>query len=156
MTLASEPTAANPPGPVRAAFWTLIASAAIRVLFAVLTVASWSAFVSEAVAHPSANTSADQMRTYAHTVLIENIVLDLVFAGLWVLFAYKVRAGRNWARLTLTVIVVLFGIFDILNGTDLYTLVSVLVELVAVGLLYLPASREFFAAMKVSKTKPTL
>lgn len=151
MTVESEPTTPNPPGTVRAAFWTLIASAVIRVLFAILTIASWNAFVNEAVAHPLAHTSADQMRSYAHTVLTENIIVDLVFGGLWVLAAYLVRGGRNWARLTLTVIVVLFGIFDILNGTDLYTLISVLIELVAVGMLYLPASREYFAATKADK-----
>jgi hypothetical protein len=151
VTVESEPTTPEPPGPVRASFWTLIASAVIRVIFAIITIASWNAFVNEAVQHLPAHTTAEQMRGYAHTVLTENIIVDLVFGGLWVLFAYLIRNGRNWARLTLTVIVVVFGIFDILNGTDLYTLISVLIELVAVGMLYLPASREYYAATKAAK-----
>ncbi len=64
------------------------------------------------------------------------------------LFAFLMRRGRNWARLTITAIVALFAVLGVLNGSDLFTLVSVLIELVAVGLLYLRSSKAYFTAMR--------
>jgi hypothetical protein len=129
-------------------FWILIASAALRVFAAVLTWASWNSIIDTAMKSVPKGMSAAQWRSEIHTLLIANIVLDLVFAGLYVLFAYKIREGRNWARITITGIVVVFGLYDILTGATAFTLVSVIIELVAVSLLYLASSKEFFAAAK--------
>jgi uncharacterized membrane protein (DUF2068 family) len=74
----------------------------------------------------------------------------VVFGALYVVLAFMIRAGRNWARLSVTAVVVVFGVFDILNGPDVVTLISVLIELVAVGLLYLQRSKDFFAAVKAA------
>jgi hypothetical protein len=136
--------------PVRVSFWILLFSALLRFFFAVVTIATWNSLVDQALRDLPANVTAAQMRTEMHTLLTANLVLDIVFGLLYVLFAYMVRAGRNWARLTVTAIVVVFGLFDILNGTDVFTLISVLLELVAVGLLYAPTSRAFFAAVKAA------
>lgn len=135
MTTPDEPAAA--PGPVRAAFWILVASAALSVLAAITTLASFDSILSSAVRQGAS-------RDALHTYLVVNIALDFVFAAGYVLLGLRVRAGVNWARVTVTAIVVVFALFDILTGTNLITVVAILVELVAVGLLYLPASSPYF------------
>jgi hypothetical protein len=136
----------QPPTQVIASFWILIASAALRVVIVAIILASWQSLIDVQLRNPlPANTTTAQARDAMQTYLTYNVVLDIVFAGLYVLFAYLIRKGRNWARLTMTAIVVLFGLFDILGGTDGITLVSVIIELVAVALLFMPASKAYFA-----------
>jgi hypothetical protein len=154
VTTEAELVRPTPPGPVRASFWILIVSAAFRVFIAILTVASWNSVIDSAMKQVPKGTTRAQWLSDVHTILIANIVLDLVFAGLYVLFAYMVRQGRNWARLTITGIVVLFGLYDIFTSSNLITLISVIVELVAVGLLYLQASKAYFAEIRAQKTQP--
>jgi len=136
---------------VVASFWMLIVSAGLRFLVAVVTVVTWNSEVNTLLRQPRpAHTTLDQARSTIHQYLIVIIALDMVFALLYVLFAYLVRSGRNWARLTITAVVAVFAIFTLLNGGSLYTLISVLIELVAVGLLYLRPAKEFFAAVKAA------
>lgn len=146
----------TPPGPVVVSFWILIVSAALRVLIAVLTLTQYDAIVA-AQLHPLPKGMTVAQATQAiHTYLTANLILDLVFAGLYVLFAFLVRAGHNWARLTVTGVIVVFGLFALLNsttsGTDIVTVLSVLIELVAVALLYLPNSKPYFAPGSAART----
>ena len=130
---------------MQGSFWILIVSAALRVFFGVITIATWTAFTDTQLRGPlPPHTTVAQARSAIHTYLLVNIALDLVFAAAYVLLAYRIRAGRNWARLTITAIVVLFGLFDIFTGANGTTLAIVLVELVGVALLWLPQSRAFF------------
>jgi hypothetical protein len=137
--------ATKPPGPVLGSFWILIVSAALRAVIALVTLVDWQSFVNTQLSEPlPANTTVAQARDAIHTYLTVNVTLDLVFAALYVLCAFQLKAGRNWARVGLTVIVVLFAVFNIIGGTDVVTLISVLVELLAVVLLYVPTSRAYF------------
>lgn len=134
------------PGPVLGSFWILVASAVLRVVVAVITLATWQTIVNDELRGGlPAKTTLAQATAQIHTELTANIALDLVFAALYVLFAFYIKAGRRWARTTLTVIIVVFGLFDILGGTDIFTLIEVVIELVAVGMLYLPNTRAYFA-----------
>ena len=141
---------------MRAAFWLLIVSAALRVFVAVLLLATFQQTIDTAVANPPPGDTAAQVRQYAPTSLTALIVEEFVFAALWVVFAYLVRREKNWARVTLMVLVVLYCIFILFTGTNLYTLVSVLIALVAVGMLYLPSSRAYFAAVRERRQNPVL
>jgi len=141
----------RPPTPVVASFWLLVASAALWFLIAVSSVVTWNSEVNTLLREPRpANTTVSQALGTIHEYLIVNLALDVVVALLYVLFAFMVRSGRNWARLTITGIVGLFAIFGILNGANLYSLIIVLIGLVAVGLLYLRQSKEFFVAVKAA------
>jgi hypothetical protein len=108
----------TPPTQVIASFWILIASAALRVVIVAITLASWNSLIDAQLRNPlPANTTAAQARDAMQTYLTYNVVLDLIFGGL----------------------------FDILGGTDGITLISVIIELVAVALLFMPASKAYFA-----------
>ncbi|HEY3610023.1 MAG TPA: hypothetical protein VGL06_21165 [Pseudonocardiaceae bacterium] len=139
------------PTPVVASFWLLLVSAALWVLLAVISVVTWNSEVDTLLQQPRpANTTQSQALSTIHEYLIVNLAFDMVVALLYVLFAFMVRAGRNRARLTITGIVGLFAIFGILNGANLYSLIIVLLGLVAVGLLYLKQAKQFFAAVKAA------
>lgn len=85
----------------------------------------------------------------------------LVFLGLGLLFAFKMRAGRNWARITLTVlgsIAVLFsllsfgdspGVAGVGQTTVLFVVISViqiLLIVAAIFFMFRPAAAQYFAA----------
>jgi hypothetical protein len=141
----------QPPTLVVASFWMLLVSAAVWFLIAVSSVVSWNSEVNTLLQQPRpANTTLAQALGTIHEYLIVNLALDGVVALLYLLFAFMVRSGRNWARLTITGIVALFAVFGVLNGTNLYSLIIVLIGLVAVGLLYPRRAKEYFAAVKAA------
>lgn len=133
------------PGPVLASFWILVVSAALHIASSALTVATWHTLVQQGLGQRPKGISAIQWSQEIHDYLVTTLVLDIAFAVIYVALAYAIRSGRNWARVTLTVIIVLSGVFILLQGGNISTLVLLLVALVAVVLLYLPASRAFFA-----------
>lgn len=86
----------------------------------------------------------------------------IVISALWLLFAFKMRAGRNWARLTLAGLGTLSVCF-FLGGTsmdgydwpsaaELYDLlpggIQGLLHIGAIGLMFLPPSNAYFSAAK--------
>jgi hypothetical protein len=144
-------SSAQPPTQVVVSFWLLIASAALWFLIAVTSAVTWNSEVSLLLQQPRpAGTTAGQALSTIHEYLIVMLALDVVVAVLYLLFGFMVRSGRNWARLTITGIVALFAIFGILNGANLFSLIIVLVGLVAIGLLYTRRSKEYFAAVKAA------
>ena len=76
------------------------------------------------------------------------IGLNLVFAVLILAFAFVLRAGRNWARITLTAlggIVVILGLFGF-GGNFLITLLELVVGAIAVVFMFRKDSNRYFAA----------
>jgi hypothetical protein len=146
------PTRAKRPVPVTISFWILIFSAVLDILSGVVTLATYQDAVNAALkTTPPSGTSMAQWESYIHTVLNISLALDLVFGAMYVLFAFMIRAGRNWARLTATGVVILFGLLTIFTGaSDILSLVSILVEVIAIGLLYAPSSRDYFASAKAA------
>ncbi|HEX4726087.1 MAG TPA: hypothetical protein VH333_26500 [Pseudonocardiaceae bacterium] len=148
---ADAPVVPPVPTSVVVSYWILLVSAAINVLIVVITLATWNKVVNQLLTQPRpAGTTLAQAQSAIHSYLIANLILDVAFAALYVLFAILMRRGRNWARLTITAIVVVFALLGILNGSDLFTLISVLLELVAVGLLYTKPAKAYFAATRAA------
>jgi hypothetical protein len=147
----AELPSAQPPTQVVVSFWMLIASAALWFLIAVSFAVTWNSEVKALLQQPRpAGIPPSQALSTIHEYLIFNLARDVVIAVLYLLSAFMVRSGRNWARLTITGIVGLFVIFGILNGANLFILIIVVVGLVAVGLLYTRPAKEYFAAVKAA------
>ncbi len=85
----------------------------------------------------------------------------MVISALWLLIAFKMRSGRNWARLTLVGIGTLSVCFFLAGlsmdgyhwtAADLYDVLpggtQGLLHIGAIGLMFLPASNAFFSATK--------
>jgi hypothetical protein len=154
--LADTDVAATPrpeaPTSVVASYWILIASATLNLLIVVITVAAWNRIVNGLLPQPiPAGMTLAQARSRISANLIENLVLDVVFAGLYIVFAILVRRGRNWARLTITAIVAVFAVFVALGSSGRFTPITALVLLVGVGLLYTRPAKAFFVAAKAAR-----
>lgn len=85
------------------------------------------------------------------------IVSGLLFSALYLLFAYMMRAGRNWARITLTVLggIGIIGILLQLRQVGVVSMLFSLVQLVliiaAVYLMFRPDGNRYFAAQKARR-----
>ncbi|WP_370946583.1 hypothetical protein AB5J62_03230 [Amycolatopsis sp. cg5] len=82
-------------------------AAGLAVLNVILSIATNSAINSELVARglPSGGSN------------VGGIIFNLLLIGLWVFFVLQMKAGQNWARITLTVvggIVLLFSLIGLL------------------------------------------
>ena len=88
---------------------------------------------------------------------ITGVIFSLIFIGLFVLFAYKMRAARNWARITLTVLgalSVVSTLFGLSSASGLHlvvALIQMVLILVAVYFMYRPDANQYFAARKARR-----
>lgn len=143
-----QPAALRPPASVQVAFWIWIASAVLSLVFAVITPNQKSAIVDALTKAKPANIAPNQYEQYANVLIITTIVSLVLFAGLYVFFAYKVRSGRNWARMTLTVLMIIGVAYDAYTGTLLSSGIGLLISAFAVILVYLPSANAYFAARR--------
>ncbi|MEP6561107.1 MAG: hypothetical protein ABJD68_08535, partial [Nakamurella sp.] len=107
------------------------------------------------------------VNTLVTTVKIISVVSFLIFAAVYLLFAFKMRAGRNWARIVLTV----FGALTLLssvsrtassvtfNGQTYATTsgpgwVTAVLALVGIILMYVGQSNKYFTDSKAFRQAP--
>jgi hypothetical protein len=92
----------------------------------------------------------DTLATAAIGVAIGLSIITLIFwAIVFVLFAFFMRRGANWARIVLTILTVV-SLLNILPGFP-FGLIQVIASIVAVILIWLRPSSAWFAAIKASK-----
>jgi len=139
------------PGTINGAFWAFLASAVIGLLSAVLAIANKDALIEaarETNRQGGAQLSEAQLDQAATLVIIVGLVISAAFALLYLLFAVKLRAGRNWARIVLTVLTALQLISIIFSTNTLVGYLSVLAAVVGVVLSFTTPSNEYIAATK--------
>ncbi len=153
-----------PPGSVKGAFIIYLVAALLAALGIVLTLTSnvWD----QALA-ASGNTSSIDTHTLVNTVKIITVVVGVIFLGLYLLFAFKMRAGRNWARIVLTVLSAL-SIASASSSSAQVTVnntvyqsssnqvsswIGALLAVIAIVLMFLPASNAYFAASKAARQR---
>ena len=116
------PTRPAPPRAVRTAFTLCIASIIVGLLAGTLSFALTNPLAaSRQRMHDNATSgmSQAQLDTILNVSLIIGAVFGVLFLALEVFFVVKMRAGRNWARIVLTV----------LAGLDvLVTLLGILIQ----------------------------
>lgn len=99
----------------------------------------------------NATLTHDQASTAITVALIVGAVIALVILGLELLFVFKMRAGRNWARILLTVLGVLgilSGLYGLTVGFTLgsvLNLISIVVVIAAIVFMFKPAARAYFS-----------
>lgn len=98
--------------------------------------------------------STDQLNTTVNVGLIGGAVFAAIIIGLELLFAFKMRAGRNWARIVLTVLGVLgvlFSLYGFTTGFSVGTvlnLISIIVVIAAIVFMFKPAASAYFTRPK--------
>ncbi|XVV03442.1 hypothetical protein ACQPW3_39995 [Actinosynnema sp. CA-248983] len=149
----SGSSADKPPVPneVRIAFWIWVAGAALFLLSAVYTLTQRDQFVEAVRQTPEAQGLSPEAFDAAVTASwMLALVASAVLAGLFVLFAYQVRAGKGWARVALAVLTAAVLLF-VLFGPSLLGLLIALMSVVAVVMLYMPNAKAYFDAVKRSR-----
>ena len=129
---------------VNISFWLLIASAAIFVISMLtgLTQLDDPVFrqtFEQQVEGTGAGVTYEDMKGVIAGTLV---VFAIIGAGLYLLVAFFIRKGKNWARILGTMFAALsiFGLFGVPSLGTLGTLLGI----AAIVLLYLPASAPYF------------
>lgn len=109
-----DTAALSRPATINAAFWIAVV---VPLLATVLIVVN--TFLQQEAIRSSISASDPEVRELAGTAALVGIGFVVFFfavlSGLWILFGFKMRAGRNWARITLTVFASLWLLVSVLN-----------------------------------------
>jgi hypothetical protein len=131
----------------------MYAGAVISIIGIVIDILTVNATKS-AIEKKSPHLSASQLTSDQHALVAGFIVSGAIAAAAWIFIALKCRVGRNWARLTGTVLFAIATI-DLLGAAiapeaglvKIWSLVVWLAGLAAVILLWRRSSTEFFQGM---------
>jgi hypothetical protein len=136
----------------------LAAAWAVLAVVLVMNSSVWQTAISDA---QQSGEFVGDVDTAISLVKTTSIAVAVIFAGLFLFFAFKMRAGRNWARITLTVLAGLsvlqaFGLRSrvTVNNRVYETqhvwqgLIGGALSLAAIVLMYLAVSNRYFATMK--------
>jgi hypothetical protein len=140
------------PGAVRQAIRAMYGGAAVSLIYLVSSVATQGS-AKTAIEKRFPHLTASQVTTEQHVLLIAGIVSGLIAIAAWILIARACQSGKNWARITGTV---LFGLatLDALGGlvnpvavpVKILAFVIWLFGLIAVVRLWQAVSTAFFKA----------
>ncbi|MGW7536763.1 hypothetical protein [Amycolatopsis sp. NPDC054798] len=143
----------RPPRPaaITGAFWAFVAAMLVGVAAAVFLFFSRDA-VADAMRRANAQNATrltDAQIDQAVTIgVVAGAVLAIAFSLLHLLFAFKLRAGRNWARIVLTVLTALQVVSLLAGRTTVVGYVSAAFAVLGVVLSFLPEASQYIAAAK--------
>jgi hypothetical protein len=148
------PETQHPPAPasVLNAVKVMYVGAATSILGIVLDVLTVGA-TKKAIEKRSPHLSVSQINSSQHVLVIAFIIGGLIGAAAWLFLARSCQAGKNWARITGTVLFVIatvdtfIGLSSPIAGTvRIWGIVIWLVGLTAIVFLWQRASTAFFKA----------
>ena len=142
------------PPSVRQAVKAMYGGAAVSLIYLIASIATVGS-TKTAIEKRFPNLTASQVTTEQHVLLIAGIVSGLIAIAAWIFVARASQAGKNWARITGTV---LFGIGTLDAFGGLINPVAVPVKilafaiwafgLIAVIRLWQAASSAYFKALR--------
>lgn len=95
------------PGTVEAAFWLAVVVPLVATVLYAVSFFQTQGFMREFLAAEYAGGQQEMAAQTAASVLVAFFVVAtvvlVVLSALWIIFGLSLRAGRNWARVTLTV-----------------------------------------------------
>ncbi|MCC9195295.1 hypothetical protein QNO08_02970 [Arthrobacter sp. zg-Y820] len=155
MVPAQEPAR---PQQVNLAFWLLIGSAVLGLIalpFAIAYVNSpeYLETMEETFRNAGLQVDSTTLAASVASGTASAAVSGIIGLGVRVALAFLVRAGFNWARITITVfaalsLIGLFGLFTAGTMSGFLTLAAMLATFAAVVLLFMKPSSEYFARKK--------
>ncbi|GAB3383147.1 hypothetical protein [Amycolatopsis echigonensis] len=148
--------AAAPPRPavITGAFWSFVAATvvglagAVFLFFARDTLTDAMRRANGQNATRLTEAQIDQAVTIG---IVVGAVIAVVFALLHLLFAFKLRAGRNWARIVLTVLTALQVVSLLAGQGTVVSYVGAAFAVLGVVLSFLPEANQYIAAAKVRR-----
>lgn len=104
---APDPGEPRRPGTVEAAFWLAVVVPVVATVLYAVSFFQTQGFTRELLAAEFAGGQQELAAQTAANVLVAFFVVAtvvlVVLTALWIIFGFSLRAGRNWARVTLTV-----------------------------------------------------
>lgn len=154
------------PAEVETAFKLCITQVVLGLLGAILSFTLVPTLVDQALAQAGgAGIPADQLRAAATVGAISGLVFGIVLIGLFLLFAFMMRNGRNWARIVLTVVGAISVISNLLSvGTygqlfamGIVGIISVVLSIIGLVLtiaviyfMFRPAANQYFKGVRAA------
>lgn len=143
-----------PPPSVLSAARVMYAGAVASVILAITYVMTMSA-TKTAIEKKNPHFSASTLSTVTHVGVIIGTIGALIGAVLFIWIARSCKSGKNWARVTATVLAavsVLGTLYDFVSAVApavrVFNLVLLLTGLAAVTLLWLGSSNAYFSFFK--------
>ncbi|MCE7005597.1 hypothetical protein LWC34_22615 [Kibdelosporangium philippinense] len=138
-------TEQKPPKPavpkeVNIAFWVWVLSAVVSTVLQAIDVdVVVQQFLQQSVGRPEAQLPPSTIKTMLYVGFIAGALL-MVF------FAWKMRSGRNWARIVITAFAVagLFSQASAVGFSDWLALVSVVITAAGLVYMFMPPSNAYF------------
>jgi hypothetical protein len=151
----SANTSFTPPSQLVASFWCYVVAALVGVVGGLLVLTEkpqiLDALRTSNVQQGSKLTETD-LQNLANASIAIAVVIALVIAALYVFFAFKLKAGRNWARIVLTIIAVLALLSLLLGrGGSILSFVGEVAAVIGAVLSYMTQSSAYIAAVKRSR-----
>ncbi|MEQ0558127.1 hypothetical protein ABJI51_03505 [Amycolatopsis sp. NEAU-NG30] len=148
------PVAPARPGTVEGAFWAFIAATVISLVGGLLIFGSRDTIADamrEANRRGNGALTEAQIDQAVTVTMVIAVVIAVIIAALYLLFAFKLRAGRNWARIVLTVLTALQLLSVLVGQSTVVQYIAVLAALVGVVLSFTGPSNAYFAAAKTPR-----
>jgi hypothetical protein len=137
---------------VNIAFWLYIAGAALSLIALVVslaTVGSLKDDLQRQLATQGQQISGSALDSIVAVSVTGAVIFGILYIVAYVLFAYFMRRGANWARIVLLVVTVL-SLFGILGGFGLGA-ARVVVGVIATILIFLKPANDYFREVKARK-----
>jgi hypothetical protein len=136
------------------ASWGFLIAAVIGLVGGLLVLGNRQEVINElrAAEKPGTAVSNADITTLANVSIGIAIVIAVVIAGLYALFSFKLKAGRNWARILLTIVAAL-ALLSLVqdHGGSWLSYVGEAAAVIAAVLSYFPDSNEYIAAVKAAR-----
>jgi hypothetical protein len=147
---------AKPPVPweVNLSFGMWLISAVISLVEGIVSVVNKDQVIADLIAVAgNSGLPPEEVRRAATLGFYFGLGFILIFVLLFTLFVFKMRAGRNWARVVLAVLAVvnLMSEAAVSGTSDLFTMGTVLIVVVGLVFMFTPNSNAYFAAFRRSR-----
>lgn len=137
----------NPPGTMVAAFFGYLVSTVSALVGAGLLL-GYRDELAAALRTAGTHLTEDEVQRSATVGQAFGVTVLVVLAVLYLFLSFKLKAGRNWARIALTIVTLLqVASLVATSGTDV-NYVSTGISVIALILSYLPASNAYVTQVK--------
>ncbi|MCZ2402219.1 hypothetical protein IV498_03245 [Paenarthrobacter sp. Z7-10] len=140
------------PRQVVVAFWLYIAAAALSVVSLIIglgAIGGSKPALRQQLSNQGQQVSEDTLNAFIAAGIAVSIIFAVVWVVLFVLFAFFMKKGANWARIVLTIITVL-SLLNIASGYGVGA-VQVIAAVIATVLIWLRPAGSYFSAVKARK-----
>ncbi len=133
-------------------FWLYLAAAAISLIILIVAVTTVGATTNEmriSLSNSGQHVSSSALNALVAATVGVSIVFGLIFAAAYVVFAFFMRRGANWARIVLLVVTVL-SLTSVLSEYGIGG-VRFVAGALATVLIFLKPANEYFRAVKARR-----